>query len=529
MSQQTHDSSSARRPLSRRQLFSRTALLGSAFLLQGCGILPRGFRQPASAVPSASAPTPTTPPKLSAAPVTPTTTPSNIPAKVPDQPTAPPTATHTPGPAQVTDRLSVIQARALSSTHDDFVHQRIQEFATSRGYPLDLVYADAFAGADDIVQKLTAAVRANSAPDVMVHNVSPVRLRTPGTLADLTDLTRTLIQRHGEVAPSSRRASFLEGRWWSVPYYLEAQGYFVRRSAFAGKNVDVSKNLPTIDTIRDACLAVSDPAKQLWGWGMTANRCEKGEILVSDLILMCGGQLTEETGQLVMLNRGEFRDGAIAGLTWLRDVYADQKWSQLLPPGVRTWTNTSNVDEFLNGRVAFTGDTGALFNRAIADNNPVWEDTYLIAPPKGLDPNPRNKAGADAAYWFVFMGAKNRDAAQQLIEFMLSPENQREIFKRSPGYAYPSYRGVWDDPTIRDSREAQHVTDAFHAAAWDSIGFTGPDWPGPPSIWVRSLTNSSFWTDTFREILDGKAIDQALADAHARAVKVAQDFGARGG
>jgi hypothetical protein len=64
--------------------------------------------------------------------------------------------------------------------------------------------------------------------------------------------------------------------------------------------------------------------------------------------------------------------------------------------------------------------------------------------------------------------------------------------------------------------------------AWDPSGFIGASHPGPPTAWSAALDTANFWTDMFGEVLGGKSSADALKDAHARAVRVFKEFGAKG-
>ena len=58
-------------------------------------------------------------------------------------------------------------------------------------------------------------------------------------------------------------------------------------------------------------------------------------------------------------------------------------------------------------------------------------------------------------------GAKNRDAAEQLIRYMMTPDIYKQMFKISTGYVYPAREWGWDQPEITESTYAQHVTGAW--------------------------------------------------------------------
>jgi hypothetical protein len=171
-----------------------------------------------------------------------------------------------------------------------------------------------------------------------------------------------------------------------------------------------------------------------------------------------------------------------------------------------------------------------VFAKAVVDKNPVAEDTYLILQPKGTGPAARVLMGAGSAMnFFIMKGARNREAAEQLIRSLTAPATYKEMFKISTGYVYPAHEWGWTEPEITESTFAQHVTDNWRKILTDPSGWTGwADWPGPPTPQADSLENSNFWTDMFGEVLGGKSPADAVKSAHDRAVKAFKEFGAKG-
>jgi multiple sugar transport system substrate-binding protein len=171
-----------------------------------------------------------------------------------------------------------------------------------------------------------------------------------------------------------------------------------------------------------------------------------------------------------------------------------------------------------------------MFAKAVFDKNPVKDDTYLMLPPKGTGPGGRVLASGGAAKrWFVIKGAKNREAATQLIRYMHSAEVQKEMFRISNGYVYPAYEWGWDEPEIKNSDAGTHVTEAWRSYLNHPSGYTGDGYfPAAPVAAVESLESSNFWTDMFGEVLGGKAPADAVKSAHERAVRVAKEFGFKG-
>jgi multiple sugar transport system substrate-binding protein len=244
---------------------------------------------------------------------------------------------------------------------------------------------------------------------------------------------------------------------------------------------------------------------------------------------MFGGQITDESGDVVVLNTEPYRSNALTGLNFIKDIYTSPQWAPMLPPGVGGWTDPSNNEAWLAGQIGITNNAGTVFAKAVVDKNPVADDTYLILQPKGLGPGARALMGAGGAMcFFIMKGAKNRDAAEQLIKYLHSEAIYKQMFTISTGYVYPPREWGWDQPEITESTYAKHVTDVWKKIANDPSGYLGSSYPGPPSPQINALDNSNFLTDMFGEILAGKSPEDALASAHARAVQTFKEFGAKG-
>jgi len=300
-------------------------------------------------------------------------------------------------------------------------------------------------------------------------------------------------------------------------------------SAYKDAGIDPLTELTDFEKMRDAALKVSKPDKELWGWGRTTNRSGDGAGTVRDLIFMSGGQITDETGQIVVLNKDPYRENTLRGLNFLKEIYTDPKFASMLPPGVGGWGDPTNNEAYLGGKVAMTTNAGTVFAKAIQDKNPVADDTYLIVGPQGVGPNARQLMGSgDSMNFYIMKGAKNRAASEQMIRYLTTQAVYKEMFKISTGYVYPAREWGWDEPEIKESTYAKHVTDAWRAVLNHPSGYTGSIWPGPPSPHMDALDNSNFLTDMFGEILAGKSVEDALKSGHDRAVRTFKEFGAKG-
>ena len=432
--------------------------------------------------------------------------------------------------AAISGKLTVIQALDFHPDHNKLVEQKIREFADRMGYALDHSYISAFAGTGNPIQKLTAAVQAGDAPDLVCHSgMQPTELKELEVLEDTDALMKRIMADYGKAPPAFQTQSFLDGKWWAVPHFSRAGGWFGVDKYFKGVGIDAKKGFATFDEMRDAALKVSAPQSEVWGWGITANRSGDGVTTVRNPILAWGGQLVDESGQIVVLNKDPYRQHVIAAMNWLKETYTDPKFAPMLPPGVNAWTDPTNNEAYLAGKLAMSNNGGTMFAKAVVDKNPIADETYLVPQPKGGGPAGRViEWRGGTMNWFVMKGSKNREAAEQLIQYLISPEIQREMWKISPGYVYPAFEWGWDDAGIKDNKYAQRVTEGYRAAFNNPSGFMTGAWPGPPTAWVASLESSNFWTDMFGEVLSGKSVEQTVKDAHDRAVRVFKEFGARG-
>ena len=528
--------------LSRRSMLRLSLAAAALPIVAACGqaapAAPAATSKPAETPkPAAPAASPAAAAASPAAGASPAASPGASPAAKPAAQGAPATTsgrTAPPAPTfqkvKIDGKLSVIIDADFHPDHNAFIEKKVREFAAMMDYPLDFSTVASFTGTANIAQKLTAAVQSGDPPDCLTHTEATSTLRFLDVLEDVDDVQNQIVKDFGEVFPAGKTLSFVDGKYYAVNHFSRAGGYWVRENAFKAVGIDPRRDFTDYDKLLDGLVKASDPAKEQWGWGMTVNRSGDGETIVKNHVLLWGGQLSDETGQTVVLNKDPYREYGIAGLEYLKKIYTDPAYAKILPTGVNSWTDPSNNEAYLAGKLIFTNNAGTMFAKAVVDNNPVKDDTYLMLPPKGMGPGGRVLAGGGAAKrWFVIKGAKNREAANQLIRYMHSAEIQKEMFRISNGYVYPAYEWGWEEPELKASDAGQKVTDVWRQYLTHESGYTGVgSYPAPPNPWVQSLESSNFWTDMFGEVLGGKSTADALKSAHDKAVRVAKEFGFKG-
>ena len=432
--------------------------------------------------------------------------------------------------AKLDGKLTVVQAKDYYADHNTYVENEIKQFAQSMGYDLDHSYIEAYAGAGDVVQKLTAAVQAGNPPDLLIHTLGPAQLHFLDIVEDVTDYETEIQKQQGPLPPAWEKQFRLDGKYWCIPHFARSGGFWARTSIFKAAGIDPAKDLTDYGALADAALKVSDGSKNMYGWGMTANRSGDGDNTVRLALFNFGGQVNDETGEIVVLNTEPYRTNNLAALNWLKDIYTNPKWAPMLPPGVGGWTDPSNNEAWLANQIAFTNNAGTLYAQSVGDKNPVADDTVLLEYPKGLGPGARRLQGPPAGpmFFYIMKGAKNKDAAFQIAQYLMTLEGMKKIFQISTGYVYPARQWGYDQPELTEAKYAKDITPVFQKMFNDPAGYQGTSHPAVPNPQSNALDNTNFWTDMFGEILGGKPVEDTLKDWHDRTVQTFQQFGAKG-
>jgi len=324
-----------------RRALLRALSLGAVSVLAACQQAP--VAAPTVAPPAKpavpTAPAATAPPAVKPA-ATSAPAPTAIPKPAAAAATTAPAAAATPAAAQaaptfaaakINGKLQVVQSRDFHPDHNALIEAKIKEFAAKQNYPLDHSYIEAYAGSGDVVQKLTAAVQAGDAPDILIHTLGSSQLHFLDIIDEVDALEKDLEKFHGKLNAASTAENLIDGKYWAIPHFTRAGGFFVRLSAFKAAGIDPFNDLGDLGQLRDAALKISK-GPDFTGWGMTANRSGDGDTMLRNAIFMFGGQITDKTGQIVVLNTEPFRTNTILGLNFIKDIYTNPQWASMLPP-----------------------------------------------------------------------------------------------------------------------------------------------------------------------------------------------------
>lgn len=422
--------------------------------------------------------------------------------------------------ASVTGTLRVVLKDDYHPDHNAFMRAELQAFADANGWPIEVTDVAGYQGGGDLNQMLLGSVQAGNPPDLLIQDLGVRNLVTLGVVQPVDELVAEMSELYGEPIWGAQLDSAVDDVWYAVPFFTRAGGLYARQDVFDAAGLDIFAASETYDQMRDAAAAASNPAENMWAWGMTVNRSGDGNSLVQNVIFRYGGHVQDETGELVTFNSPE----TIAALEWLRDTYTAPEFADMLPPGVLAWTDPSNNEAFLADQTALTDNAGTVYAKAVLDEVPFWEDIVFLPRPVRMSDNARLDFLSGGMKFYVITDAVNTDAVADVIRHFLTLPVQEEVWRISTSYALPAYQTGWDNPVITNFDNSVRAGDI----ARTETDFTGLRWPGPNNEAIGSIGEGVFFTDMVAEVLQGRDPAEVAADYHQQFVFIYQDFGLPG-
>jgi multiple sugar transport system substrate-binding protein len=286
----------------------------------------------------------------------------------------------------------------------DLFAQAVAQFAEEKGKALDIstTIPEAYG---NFLGKMQAAVQAGNPPDMAyTSQVSIPQMHVLGLLEDVTDVVEEAKRLYGDFLPGftgvAESQAFLDGAWRAIPFLANTTGSYMRADKLAEAGIDPA-SIRTLDDVREAALAISDPEGGFWGWGITPNQGGDGFSFLTLVMNNFGGSFTDESGQVVTFDSPETR----AAMAWIAETYdREGRFAPMLPPGIESWTDAGNNEAYLAGSVGYTRNAFSVYAAAKRDGNPVFEQTILLPAPATQDG--RSRDVVDVGGWLtIFRGA----------------------------------------------------------------------------------------------------------------------------
>jgi multiple sugar transport system substrate-binding protein len=416
--------------------------------------------------------------------------------------------------------VGMLSQKLYSDAANQALDRSLQAFAQATGTTVqnDLVSGDA----GDMVAKMDAEVKAGTARDLafMSDERFVGQLQNLGDLTDLTDVVEEMKTLYGEPATEATNFCVFDGRWYAIPYHFIAAGMFLRKDWYEEKGLPL-KSTYTWEELRDNALAVSDPAQRRFGWGITINRSGDANGFIESVVNAYGGAIADNTGQKVVFNSPE----TVEAVTFIGDIYTNPKYEPMLPPGIESWTDTGNNENYLAGIIGLTNNQYSIYADSKTKGNPVYENTHPFNGAIGPATDIPIAFGSSNSF-VVFKGAKNPDLAKQVAKFMVSGSALLGVAKEAPCLVNPSWDKVWDsDPYYTSGDPAYAAIREQTKTPIPLTTKTGYSFPQPPSPGEQAAVAAYLLTDMMQSVVQGTAPAEAVATTHDRMVQIFEQQG----
>jgi len=374
----------------------------------------------------------------------------------------------------------------------------------------------------DTATKIDASVKAGNPPDLMYFDRFLSQFQQLGDLTEMTDIVGKAQDAYGALEDGAVINQRFDGKFFSLPYFANANGWFARKDWLAEKGIKPT-DIKTFEQLRDAALMISDPAKQRYGWGMTLNASGDGSADILAVVNAYGGAVASDDGKKVVFNSPE----TLAGVMFLTDIYTNPKYKSMLPPGVNSWTDTSNNEAWLAGTIGFTQNGYTLYAQSFNTMNPVYGNTAIL--PGFLGPGTDQViATPSTGYLAVPKGAKNAELAKAVALYLVGGPAFLALAKPSLGLILPTYKKLWitepfysmGDPSFP---ALQQIIEGKLPIKSKS-GFNFPQSPSP--IYEAAINGERVTSDMMGEIITkGVKPQDAIKTATDRMIKDAEQLG----
>jgi multiple sugar transport system substrate-binding protein len=416
--------------------------------------------------------------------------------------------------------VGMLSQKLYSEAANQALDRSLQAFAQATGTTVqnDLVSGDA----GDMVAKMDAEVRAGTTRDLafMSDERFVGQLQNLGDLEDVTDVVEEMKALYGEPATEATNFCVFNGRWFAIPYHFIAAGMFLRKDWYAEKGLPL-KPTYTWEELRDNALAVSDPAQRRFGWGITINRSGDANGFIESVINTYGGSIADNTGQRVVFNSPE----TVEAVTFIGDIYTNPKWEPMLPPGIESWTDTGNNENWLAGIIGVTNNQYSIYADSKTKGNPVYANTHPFNGAIGPAVDVPIAFGSSNSF-VVFKGAKNPDLAKQVAKFMVSGSALLGVAQGAPCLVNPSWEKVWDsDPYYTNGDPAYAAIREQTKTPIPLTTATGYTFPQAPSPGEQASVAAYLLTDMMQSVVQGTAPAEAVATTHDRMVQIFEQQG----
>ena len=402
-------------------------------------------------------------------------------------------------PAQGKTKLRVWLFKSFVTASNDVVAKQIEAWAKAKNVDVEMDWATF----GDREQKFVAAIEAGNPPDIAEMNIwGPLRYKA--ALRDVSKVATEIAAAKGGLLPFAERAMKTDGKFLAVARYSMTTVFFIRKDIMEAKGLKVPKVYDP-DVVEFAKKA-QDPSKDLYGFGQTLNRSDDGDGFMDNILLDYGGGVWDKDGKPAL--GSTFLKQNTQALQFAVDTI---KKHGIQPPGVMGWTDVSNNESYMAGKLVTTNNGASLYYAMVSKKHELAPKTLCVLTPGG----PAGSFVGSSCYnWAIFQKSQKAELAEDLIRYLEDETRFSEYMKVSVGQAGPVYKGRVDNPYWKSDPN-------FEAMVQNILRSVNLGHPGPMTTAAAEVRGQKILTDMAgRVVVGGLSPEAALKEAHARVEEV---------
>ena len=322
--------------------------------------------------------------------------------------------------AQSGTKLRVWLFKSFVTAGNDVLDAQIQNWAKDRKVTAEIDWATF----GDREQKFVAAIEAGNPPDIAeMHILGPMRYKP--ALRDVSKVAGDIARAKGGLLPFAETATKIEGKFFGVPRYAMISVFYIRKDIMEAKGLKPPKVYDP-DVVEFASKA-QDPSKDLYGFGQTLNRSDDGDGFMENLLWDYGGSSWDKDGKPALATT--YREQNLKALRFAVDTIVKHK---IQPPGVMGWTDVSNNEAYMAGKIVTTNNGASLYYAMVAKKHDLAAKTQLVLTPGG----PGGSFVTSSCYnWAIFQKSKHAELCEDLIRWLEDEKHFNEYMQVSVGQA----------------------------------------------------------------------------------------------
>jgi ABC-type glycerol-3-phosphate transport system substrate-binding protein len=401
--------------------------------------------------------------------------------------------------AQSKTKLRVWLFKSFVTAGNDVLARQVEAWAKERNVEVETDWATF----GDREQKFVAAIEAGNPPDMAEMNLyGPMRYRP--ALRDVSKVVGDVARANGGLLPTAEQATKFDGKFYGVPRFAMISVFFIRKDIMEAKGLKVPKVYDP--DVVDFAKKTQDAAKDMWGFGQTLNRSDDGRGFMQNLLWDYGGGAWDKDGKPALATSN--MKANLAALQFAVDSIQKHK---IQPPGVMGWTDVSNNEAYMAGKLVTTNNGASLYYAMVQKKHELAGKTQLTLTPGG----PAGSFVTASCYnWGVFQKTKHADLCEDLVRYLEDPKRFQEYLQVSVGQAGPVYKGRADNPYWKSDPN-------FDAILQNILRASLPGSPGPMTPAAVEVEAQYILCDMAgRVVSGGLSPEAALKEAHGRVEEI---------